>query len=162
MPDVISAGGVFVEENGQMRASDYASGFASQIYPGRHVPDLSGLVGLAANNADYIMLPIQSGCEIDVGNSNHDGTGPSDGWGVFSGTSASAPQLAGVCALLLDKNPGLSPADVKAVLRRTARDVVIGNNNAASSENIPQQAGPGPDHATGAGLVNVFDAWCQV
>ena len=42
-PDVISAGGVFMENDGSMRASDYASGFMSNIYPNRRVPDLSGL-----------------------------------------------------------------------------------------------------------------------
>ncbi|MGK7914685.1 MAG: S8 family serine peptidase, partial [Prochloraceae cyanobacterium] len=101
MPDVISAGGVYVNETGEMRASDYASAFASRIYPGRNVPDFCGLVGLASNNADYIMLPIQPGCDIDRDNSQHDGTGAQDGWGVFSGTSAAAPQIAGICALLL-------------------------------------------------------------
>jgi len=45
-PDVISAGGVYMEPDGSMRASDYASGFASNIYNGRNVPDLSGLVGM--------------------------------------------------------------------------------------------------------------------
>ncbi len=92
MPEVISAGGVYVSETGEMRASDYASAFKSKIYPGRHVPDFSGLVGLAANHADYIMLPIQPQCRIDNGNSVHDGTSGRDGWGVFSGTSAAAPQ----------------------------------------------------------------------
>lgn len=162
MPDVVSAGGVFVGEDGAMRASDYASGFTSKIYPGRHVPDFCGLVGLAANRADYIMLPLQSGCEIDVGNSDHDGTTTTDGWGVFSGTSAAAPQLAGVCALLKQQDPGLTPAEIKNVLRLTARDVALGNANAASNEGTAAQAGPGPDNATGAGLVDAFAAWRQV
>ncbi|MEV0347562.1 hypothetical protein AB0H88_17495 [Nonomuraea sp. NPDC050680] len=50
MPDLIAAGGVYVVEaqvNGEfkMEASDYASSFDSLIYPGRHVPDVCGLVG---------------------------------------------------------------------------------------------------------------------
>ncbi|MGH2827994.1 MAG: S8 family serine peptidase, partial [Actinomycetota bacterium] len=45
-PDVISAGGVFMASNGDMSASNYSSGFASSIYPGRSVPDVSGLVGM--------------------------------------------------------------------------------------------------------------------
>lgn len=159
MPDVVSAGGVFVDEDGSMRASDYASGFTSKIYPGRHVPDVCGLVGLAANSADYIMLPLQSACDIDATNFGHDGTSATDGWGVFSGTSAAAPQLAGVCALLKQQNPGLTPSDIRNVLRLTARDVALGNANAASNEGTPAQAGPGPDNATGAGLVDAFAAW---
>ena len=97
MREVISAGGVFVAEDGLMLASDYASAFDSRIYPGRHVPDFCGLVGEAANRAAYIMLPVPPGRELDR---LTDGTA-GEGWGVFSGTSAAAPQLAGVCALLL-------------------------------------------------------------
>ncbi len=168
MPDVISAGGVFVDRRGDMQASDYASAFESRIYSGRHVPDFCGLVGMQPH-ASYIMLPIPAGCEIDRGVSDPqdgtpgDGTGPEDGWGVFSGTSAAAPQLAGVCALLLAKNPGLTPGDIKAVLRRTSRDVLAGHANAASGDGgVPMKAGPGDDGATGAGLVDVFSAWQQV
>ncbi|HEX9929942.1 MAG TPA: S8 family serine peptidase [Pyrinomonadaceae bacterium] len=162
MPEVISAGGVYVELNGAMQASDYASAFESRIYSGRRVPDFCGLVGLAANHADYIMLPVQSGCEIDRGNSLHDGTSNNDGWGVFSGTSASAPQLAGVCALLLEKNPQLAPTEIKSILRRTCRDVVNGTGNSASNENRGgMPASGGDDGATGAGLVDAFAAWSQ-
>jgi serine protease AprX len=37
-----------------------------------------------------------------------------------SGTSFSAPQTAGVIALMLEANPGLTPAQVRDILRRTA------------------------------------------
>ena len=121
MPEVISAGGVFVDEDGHMEASDYASAFASKPYPGRNVPDFCGLVGLAHNNAEYIMLPIPVGCEIDVAHGPHDETTQDDGWAAFSGTSAAAPQIAGICALLLEKDPGLTPDDIKNVLSRTCR-----------------------------------------
>ena len=77
MKEVISAGGVFVDATGHMRASDYASAFLSRIYSGRAVPDFCGLVGLLPN-ADYIMLPIPSGCEIDREGAAHDGTTASD------------------------------------------------------------------------------------
>jgi len=168
IPDVVSAGGVFVDEEGESQASNYASAFDSKIYPGRHVPDFCGLVGLLPH-ASYIMLPVPPSCEIDKevshptdGNAG-DGTTINDGWGVFSGTSAAAPQVAGVCALLLEKNPHLSPADIKAVLRRTSRDVLAGHSNPASSDdNLPLNAGPGDDGATGAGLVDAYAAWQQV
>lgn len=162
MPEVISAGGAFVEATGAMRASDYASAFMSRIYAGRAVPDFCGLVGLQPH-ADYVMLPIPTNCEIDRDNASHDATTQRDGWGVFSGTSAAAPQIAGVCALLLQKDPTLSPSDVKQVLRRTARDVTTGSANPASNENAGgMPAGPGPDGATGSGLVDVFAALAQV
>ena len=162
MPDVISAGGVYIGPDGSMQASDYASAFSSKPYPGRNVPDFCGLVGLADNHADYIMLPIPSGCAIDLDNSNHDGTKADDGWGGFSGTSAAAPQLAAVCALLLEKDPSLTPGEIKSVLRRTCRDVVNGSANPASNEGYPVPAGPGIDGATGAGLVDAFAAFNQI
>ena len=157
MREVVSAGGVFVAEDGRMLASDYASAFDSRIYPGRHVPDFCGLVGEAANGAAYIMLPVPPGAELDR---LQDGTRADEGWGVFSGTSAAAPQLAGVCALLLAKNPGLTASDLKNVLRASARDVVLGAANPASNEDRGgMPAGTGADGATGAGLVDAFAAW---
>jgi subtilisin family serine protease len=170
MPDVISVGGVYVDQRGNRQASDLASAYDSKIYPGRHVPDFCGLVGMK-NPADildpcdnYIMLPVPPGCEIDfVQAGPGDRTKANDGWAAFSGTSAAAPQIAGVCALLKEKNPNLTPSDIKAVLRRTARDVLVGHSNPKSSDNsIPQQAGPGDDGATGAGLVDAFKAWQQM
>ena len=163
MPDVISAGGVFVAEDGAMTASDYASAFDSKIYPGRHVPDFCGLVGMAENHAEYIMLPIQCGCQIDTGESATDETAPDDGWGVFSGTSAAAPQVAGACALMLQADPDLAPSDIKQILRRSCRDVTLGNANPASNENAGgMPAGFGADGATGAGLIDVYTALGQI
>ena len=163
MPDVISAGGVFVDGQGRMQASDYASAFHSKIYAGRSVPDLCGLVGMLPH-ASYIMLPVPPGSEIDHETSGEgDGTTPADGWGVFSGTSAAAPQLAGVCALLLEKSPGLAPSEIKSILRRSARGVTQGAANPASSDdNVGEPAGPADTNATGAGLVDALAAWKQL
>jgi subtilisin family serine protease len=157
MRDVVSAGGVFVDNNGALRASNYASSFVSSIFAGRRVPDFCGLVGMRPR-AVYIMLPIPDACDIDqdLGGTafpNGDATARNDGWGAFSGTSAAAPQIAGVCALLLQKRAGLTPAQVKAILRATATDVVAGQSAMGDA------AGPGPDLATGTGLVNALRAW---
>lgn len=172
MPEVISAGGAYVDAAGHRQASDYASAFDSRLYPGRHVPDVTGLVGLMATDGAYIMLPLAPGCEIDRETSSKvgpdgrpqfpDGTAPADGWAVISGTSAAAPQLAGVCALLRQKNPGVNPLDVANVLKRTARDVRRGHANPASNVGHALAAGPGQDGATGYGLVDAFAAWKQV
>ncbi len=59
-----------------------------------------------------------------------------------SGNSLSAPQVAGICALMLSANPDLSPWRVKAILEETAKDIK------------PR----GKDPETGAGLVNAFKA----
>lgn len=158
MPDIISAGGVYVDESGARTASDYASAFMSRIYSGRSVPDVCGLVGLLPH-ANYLALPVQPGCELDTDGAAYDGTSVDDGWGVFSGTSAAAPQLAGLCALLLQADSKLSPSDIKAILRRTARDVSTGHANPASDPaGHGVAAGLGEDGATGAGLVDVFAA----
>jgi subtilisin family serine protease len=114
----------------------------------------------------YLLLPVEPGCEIDTKTAQDatfpDGTKTDDGWTVISGTSAAAPQLAGVCALLKEKNPGLTPDDVKQVLVRTATDVLAGTANPASNNGVALKAGPGKDGATGDGLVDAFAAWKQV
>jgi len=165
MPDVISAGGVFVDQDRNMRASDLASAFDSKIYPDRHVPDVCGLVGMEEDEDRYIMLPIPPGCLIDIakGVDPKSETTTNDGWAAFSGTSAAAPQIAGVCALLKEKNPKLKPWDIKTVLRSTAREVLAGHSNPKSSDGgMPKKAGPGYNGATGSGLVDAFRAWKQV
>ena len=82
-PDVLSAGGVYLDEKGQLQASNYASGFKSNIYPNRTVPDVCGLVGMLPRAA-YIMLPVQPQDEIDTDLAggtfpNADETSASDG-----------------------------------------------------------------------------------
>lgn len=158
-PDVISAGGAFMSPDGTFTASNYASGFASGVYAGRNSPDVCGLVGMLPRAA-YIMLPLQPGDSIDVdlatGGAWPDGdnTAANDGWAAISGTSAAAPQVAGVCALVKQAAPHLAPADVKALLKATARDVTTGTCH----PNIGNVAGPGPDLATGSGLVDANGA----
>jgi Subtilase family len=159
-PDVISAGGVFRHPDGTLEASNYASGFASSVYPGRNCPDVSGLVGMRPRAA-YIMLPLPPGCAIDVGlaGGTHpagDETTGNDGWAAISGTSAAAPQIAGACALVKQACPRLTPADVRAVLQETAVDVSGGSANAVCG--LSQPAATGPDLATGHGLVDAHKA----
>jgi serine protease AprX len=60
---------------------------------------------------------------------------------TMSGTSMAAPHVAGVVALLLDANPGLSPLEVKQILQDTATNM------------------PGyEDWEVGAGYVNAYAA----
>lgn len=165
-PDVISAGGVFVEQNLNMRAADLASAYASKPYPGRHVPDVCGLVGMRPAGA-YIMCPVQPTCDMDRNFSggafpNRDMTAPNDGWVVVSGTSAAAPQIAGICALLKQKHPSLTPLQIKQVLIEGAVDCTRGAANPESNEGTALQAGVGPDGATGHGLVNAAASLARV
>ena len=61
-----------------------------------------------------------------------------------SGTSFSAPQVAGAIALMLEANPNLSPAEVKNILQRTATP-------------LP----PYYQHEVGTGMLNVHAAVLQ-
>ncbi|MGP3984328.1 S8 family serine peptidase [Streptomyces sp. KR80] len=159
VPGVISAGGVFANPGLELRASDYASGYASPWFPGVTVPTVSGLVGMQPR-AQYLMLPIPPGCQLDIDESQFsdgqlpdpgDGTLPDDGWALFSGTSAAAPQIAGAAAVLLGANPRLTPGQVAQALSQTAIDITAGANHPRFS----RQARPGPDEATGHGLIDV-------
>lgn len=160
-PDTISVGGVFKAADGSLKASDYASSFDSfrfQNHPVKaevHVPEVCGLCGMQPK-AIYIALPIPPGSEIDraFGGGTYptgDETGKSDGWGVFSGTSAACPMVAGVVALILKKYPNATLAEVRQRLYK-ATDVTAGSSFHG------QPAGPGYDAATGYGLVDAAKA----
>src|SRR5262249_55138034 len=55
-PAVISVGGAFLADDDSVTASSYASSGTNPNNPGRHCPDLCGLVGLAPQGV-YIALP---------------------------------------------------------------------------------------------------------
>ena len=103
MPEVISVGGVVVDQNLNYSATKYTSGFDSTWFPGRRTPDICGLCG-EPPTADYIILPVQQGAALEK----------SGGWGAFSGTSAASPMVAGVIALLLEVDPTLTPEQIRA------------------------------------------------
>src|SRR5204863_7430447 len=64
IPGVLAAGGVFADQSGSLRASDYASGYQSIWFDRPVVPTVCGLVGMQPR-AQYLMLPVPSACEID-------------------------------------------------------------------------------------------------
>lgn len=161
VPGVLAAGGVFLTPEHHLIAADYASGYTSPWFQGRIVPDVCGLVGMQPR-AQFLMLPVPPECELDTEESNPDeqgnpgdGTETNDGWAMFSGTSAAAPQLAGAAALVLGAKPGLRPAQVIEALTATAIDVTAGHS---FPQRFNSPAGPGVDAATGAGLVNAAEA----
>jgi subtilisin family serine protease len=104
------------------------------------------------------MLPVQPGDDIDRdlgnGKAHPDGdmTAPDDGWAAISGTSAAAPQLAGVAALVRQACPRLDPRAVRDLMVRTAVDVRAGR--CFNRPGMNHAATTGPDLATGTGLVS--------
>lgn len=70
----------------------------------------------------------------------------------YSGTSQSAPLVAGICSLILDKKPNLTVEEIRAVLRDSADDMV----------GDPSEDVVGWDQYYGAGRVNAFKALQKV
>lgn len=79
-----------------------------------------------------------------------------DEYAVMGGTSMAAPVVSGIAALVLQdakaRNVHMSPAGMKALLVQTARDVT-GNMIAHR-----RRTHPGPDYATGWGIVDAKGA----
>ena len=73
---------------------------------------------------------------------------------TFGGTSAAAPTVAGVVALLLSRDPTLTRVEVRDILRATAVQV-----DAANTDPIGQWAG-GFSQWYGFGRINAADAVC--
>ncbi|MBK8956126.1 MAG: S8 family serine peptidase [Saprospiraceae bacterium] len=87
--------------------------------------------------------------EISARGTNQLSTAPDHGTQVFGGTSAAAPGVAGVCALLYQAyknlNGGQNPeaALIKAAIMNTATDIGT----------------PGPDYQFGFGVINAYRAF---
>jgi hypothetical protein len=156
MEDVISVGGAMVDDTLQnWEASSYSSSGASPNYAGRNVPDVCGVCGPDPAGV-LIVMPTEPNSIFDEdfadGDIATDDTQEDDGWLVASGTSSAAPMVAGVIALMMQKNPNLSPDTAKTILMLTARDIITGVSASGDA------AGPGVDDATGHGLVDAEQA----
>lgn len=163
-PGVLSIGGVFSDGQGELSASNYASGFMSSVFPGRRVPDFCGLCG-EQPKAIYIVMPTQPGNQMDraYGGAtfpDQDQTATNDGWVGASGTSSATPQIAGILALMLQKaartGRRLDTEQIRAILEQTAVPVTRGRNFMG----IP--AVGHPNTAVGWGLIDAAAAVAAV
>ena len=117
------------------------------------MPDVCGVVcefKTPGPMPGHIMLPVSNGATLE--GENLPQSQSNRGWGIFSGTSAAAPQTAGAAALVLSAHPGLEPSQVKQLLLDSATDVTKGTSGHG------EEAKPGWDPATGAGFVDAFQA----
>ena len=159
VPGVLAAGGVFINQDGALRTSDIASAYRSPWFPGRTIPTVCGLAGMAPTNTSCCRChpvrcsTLRIAVTLRTPTRPFDGTAPDDGWARFSGTSAAAPQLAGAAAVLLGAKPDLTASQITEALVETARDVTAGRCHPIFI--ATPKAGPGRDVATGAGLIDV-------
>src|SRR5262249_25518551 len=139
IPEVIAVGGVEITHTERIRVWPNSSSFTSKIFPGRSVPDVYGV-------ASQISLPIPS--------ESSKGSGT---WHAAWGTSFAAPQVAGICALLLQKNPTLNQGQIKNRLFETAREVTGGASGPSFVDDCTVNRAKGHP-----GLVDAFCAWNSV
>jgi subtilisin family serine protease len=92
----------------------------------------------ASNRGDYVAVAAPG---VDVFLPVPDGK-----YQMLSGTSFSAAYVSGVVALILERNPALKPAEVRAIVMKTARDL----------------GPPGRDDLFGAGEADAFAAVAAV
>jgi hypothetical protein len=93
--------------------------------------DMEDRVYTGANRGNHIAVAAP-GVDILV-------PAPDGAYQFTTGTSVAAAHVSGVVALLLERNPKLTPADIRRILTRTAKSL-------------------GPRDRTGAGLVNAYQA----
>lgn len=93
--------------------------------------DVEDAVFTGANRGNHIAVAAP-GVEVLV-------PAPGGGYQFTTGTSVAAAHVSGVAALLIERNPRMTPADVRRILTRTAKSL-------------------GPRERTGAGLVDALSA----
>jgi hypothetical protein len=92
---------------------------------------------------------------VDVLSANGDLLSDGTRWQRLSGTSMAAGFVSGVCALLRERAPGASPAQIAEWLRATARRPLPGAPTGTTG------ADPRWQSTRGCGLVDAYAAWLE-
>jgi len=108
---------------------------------------LDGVLGVAAADAEGgLHAPAPPGSHLAAPGVDVLSTAPHGSYDFFTGSSLAAAEVSGIVALLLERNPKLTPAQIREALAKTAKP-------------IKQQPGdPDPD----VGLVDACAAVAQV
>jgi subtilisin family serine protease len=114
---------------------------AEPLYP---AADPNVIAVTATDSDDHIFKMANRGRYIAVAAPGVDilALAPGGAYQLSTGTSIAAAHVSGIAALLLERNPSLTPADIRAVLIATAK----------------APGPPVPDSDFGAGLVNAYRA----
>lgn len=160
LDEVLAVGGAYQDTAGDYVAADYTSSFTG-MGSGRHCPDIAGPSGPAPLGV-YLMAPTDEVSYFDVlqhgrGRRFPDGdeTAPGDGWCGMGGSSTAAAVVAGAAAIIRGAHPGLSAAETKDILMRTAADIPYGRS---VDGHDPRAAGGPAPWAGGMGMVDCHAA----
>ena len=127
-------GVVFVAASGNDSSNSYST---PCDYPTVIAVNASDARGKAMYFSDYGRYK-----DLSAPGGNIISTVPGDRYEVMSGTSMASPVVAGICGLVLDANPELTPAQVKNILCSTTKEAQEGKgfNDALAYGNVDAQA----------------------
>ncbi len=111
------------------------------LYPAAD-PDVIAVT--ATDSAEHVFALANRGRYIAVAAPGVDilALAPGDAYALTSGTSIAAAHVSGIAALLLERNPSLTPGDIRSILIATVKPI----------------GPPVPDSPYGAGVVNAYRA----
>jgi subtilisin family serine protease len=98
------------------------------LYPAAYAE----VIGVTATDADDKLLPLANrGAYVAVAAPGVDilADAPEEKYQITTGTSVAAAEVSGIVALLLERNPKLTPADVRRILQASARRLGAGERD---------------------------------